>query len=121
MSRAGALASGESRRTSGELGISGNIIMPCDMGRAQDAQCLHWLEAGSQRCIGRQWWHGGTAQIAVIARVCRRERVVGWCLFGRRGGFAVTDGRERIDGRRCGELWNGSPQHSLQSDGNGRR
>jgi len=41
--------SGESRRTSGEFGIGGNIVMPRDIDRAQDLQGPYRLEASRQK------------------------------------------------------------------------
>lgn len=95
--------SGESRRTSGEFGIGGNIVVPRNIDRAQDLEGPYRLEASRQYCVGRQRWRGRAAQIAVIAGMGRRERPGGGCLFGRRGGFAMTDDRERVDDRARGE------------------
>ena len=91
--------------------------MPRDIGRVQDPQCPHWLEAGSHRRIGGQRWRGGAAQIAVVARVGRRERAVAWCLLGRCRGFALTDDRNGSTAEPAAERGNGSPQHGMQGGG----
>jgi hypothetical protein len=66
-----------------ELGIGGDIIMPRDIGRVQDPQCPYRLEADGHSRIGCQRWCGGVAQIAVVARVGRRERPwTGVCSAG---------------------------------------
>jgi len=111
--RGAALASGESRRTSSQLWIGGDIIMPRDISRVQNPQRLYRLEAGSHRRVGGQRRCSGVAQIAVVAGVGWREWAVAWCLLGRCGSFAVADDRERVEGRSCGERGNGSPQHGM--------
>ena len=88
--------------------------MPRDIGRVQDPQCPYRLEADSHSRIGCQRWCAGVAQIAVVARVGRRERAVDRCLFGGCGCFAVTDDRERVDGRSRGERGSGSPHDGMQ-------
>src|SRR6476619_6788298 len=95
--RNAAHVSGESRRASGEFGVSDNVVMPRNIDGAQDLEGPYRLEASRQNCVGRQRWRGRGAQIAVIAGMRRRQRAGGGYLFGRRGGFAMTDDCKRVD------------------------
>jgi len=102
--------SGESRRTSSALGISGNIIMPREFDEAQNLECAHGFEASSQDCVGRQWRRSRAAQIAMIADVLRQQRA--GCLFGGRRCFAVANDCEWVE-RDVGRGWGNTPDNCM--------
>ena len=89
MPRAATITSGENRRTSGKFGTGGNVIMPGNIGRMQEPQYAHGLDAGNQQHVGCGRQSGGAAQGAVVARVGRREWELDRCRVGRC--FAVTN------------------------------
>ena len=115
MPRAATIASGESRRSSGNLGITRNLITPRNTHSMQELLCLNRLEAGYQPRIGYYGEYDGVTQIALVACVGWREGPAVRRLLGGCGYSAVTNHNRGVEGI-CGGLCDKTPQNCMQCD-----
>ena len=104
------------RRTSGKFGTDDNVILSRSVGRVQDTQSAHRLDAANYGHVGCGRWRGRAAQVAVVACVSGRDRTVNRRSVAHCRRLAVANDRQWIDWRSRREWRNGSPQDGMECD-----